>query len=394
MIRQALAVAVTLATLTSLAAPALAITYLRVGIAENASNVLISASVPADLLDERGRAVMRVGPRESWVVSASSFGVQIQGPNGKSGLVAGPVYLYPVSNAGIPLVFARRGWYRGVLELKPAGSGLTVINRLPLEHYLYGVVPSEIPRSWPAAALKSQAVAARSYALANLGKHRSRGFDVCSTDDCQVYTGANVENVSTNGAVDLTRGEVLMSHGRVIPAYFCSSAGGYTENSEDVWVRKESFIRAVPDYDQSSPHYTWYKNVSATALAASLARQGVNVGPLVNVTPIARSYSGRVKTVQVVGQAGSRVVSGESFRIAAGLGSTLFNVAPRGSQPASTPTPGVPSLPAEFAFAGRGWGHGLGLSQWGAKSLGEKGYPYTTILQHYYPGAQLRRGNY
>jgi stage II sporulation protein D len=159
-------------------------------------------------------------------------------------------------------------------------------------------------------------------------------------------------------------------------------------------VRKESFIRAVPDYDQNSPHYTWYKNVSASSLAASLARQGVNVGALVTVTPLQRSYSGRVKTVQVVGQNGSRVVSGETFRIAAGLASTLFNVAPRGQQPVAAPSPGATSLPSEFAFAGRGWGHGLGLSQWGAKSLGEKGYPYTTILSHYYPGAQLRRGSY
>ncbi|MDB5097651.1 MAG: SpoIID/LytB domain protein [Cyanobacteria bacterium RYN_339] len=385
---------VMLASLLNAPAPAWAVTFVRVGVVEGGSNILISSSVAADLLDERGRAVMRIGPRESWTATGSGFGVQIQGPNGKQGLFSGSLWLSPVSGAGIPLVFARRHWYRGVLELKPTGSGLNVVNRVPLEQYLYGVVPSEIPRSWPMAALKSQAVAARSYAIANLGKHRSRGFDVCDSDDCQVYTGASVENTSTNGAVDGTRGEVLVSGGKVIAAYFCSSAGGYTENSEDVWVRKESFIRAVPDYDQNSPHYTWYKNVSASSLAASLSRQGVNVGPLVTVTPLQRSYSGRVKTVQVVGQNGSRVVSGENFRIAAGLASTLFNVSARGSQPLAVPSPGAASLPAEFAFAGRGWGHGLGLSQWGAKSLGEKGYPYTTILAHYYPGSQLRRGSY
>lgn len=385
------------------ARPAVASTFVRVGVVENAANVLISASVPADLLDERGHTIMRLAAREGWLANGNSTGVQLQGPNGKSAVVTGSLWLVPVSQAGIPLVFARHRWYRGSLELRPVTGGLTVVNRLPLEQYLYGVVPAEIPRSWPRATLQSQAVAARSYAIANLGKHRSRGFDVCDTDDCQVYSGASVENASTNGAVDATRGQVLVSGGRVIPAYFCASAGGYTENSEDVWVTKESFIRAVPDFDQNSPHYTWYKNVSASSLAASLGRQGVHVGQLINVLPLQRSYSGRVKNMQIVGQTGNQVISGESFRIAAGLASTLFNVAPRGaaavaavavSATPSSPAPVAAPLPSEFAFAGRGWGHGLGLSQWGAKTLGEKGYAYTTILAHYYPGTQLRRGDY
>jgi stage II sporulation protein D len=95
---------------------------------------------------------------------------------------------------------------------------------------------------------------------------------------------------------------------------------------------------------------------------------------------LSRSYSGRVKEVQVVGTTGSRTVRGETFRIAAGLASTLFNVAPVGE-----------GQPTEFSFAGRGWGHGLGLSQWGARGLAEQGYTYMQILGHYYPGAQLGR---
>jgi stage II sporulation protein D len=106
----------------------------------------------------------------------------------------------------------------------------------------------------------------------------------------------------------------------------------------------------------------------------------VDVGVLLAIAPLSRSYSGRVKEVQVTGTQGSRVLKGENFRIAAGLASTLFNVVPVGE-----------GQPTDFSFAGRGWGHGLGLSQWGARGLAEAGYTYLQILGHYYPGATLGR---
>lgn len=355
---------------------------LRVGVFDGMGSVQISSSVPADLLDERGSPLARLAPLESWMATTDGQRIFATGPNNQSLTVAGVLRLVGSGNAQIPLVFAHNRWYRGTLELRPAGNRLNVINRIDLEQYLYGVIPAEMSRSWPTNALKSQAVAARSYAIANLGKHASRGYDVCDTDECQVYMGAVAENLATNRVVDSTRGEVITHSGRVIPAYFHSSAGGYTENSEDVWTRKLPFIRAVPDFDQNSPRFTWYKNVSSGDLSNGLGRFGVRVGAIQQVNPLSRSYSGRVRELQIVGASGTKVVSGETFRLAAGLNSTLFNMAPRG------PDGGNPS---EFAFAGRGWGHGLGLSQWGAKGLAEQGYSYVQILDHYYPGCQLGR---
>lgn len=379
--RGALALAIAAVALLAPAQPAPAATpYLRVGLASGASEVLFASSVPAELVDDRGRKLMKLNPLDSWVARAEGGRLQATGPNSQSVVVAGGMRLVASGGAGIPLVFARNRWYRGALEFEPTGGGVTAVNVIPLEQYLYGVVPAEMPNGWPAESLKSQAVAARSYALANLGKHKSRGYDLCGTDECQVYQGAAAEATSTNMAVDATRGVVVTFGGKVIPAYFHSSSGGYTENSEEVWMRKLPYIRAVPDFDQKSPHFTWYKNVAAGSLADGLARSGVNIGAIIAVNPLSRSYSGRVKEVQVVGTEGTKVVGGETFRLAAGLNSTLFNVAPVGS-----------GQPSEFAFAGRGWGHGLGLSQWGAKTLGEMGYSYTQILSHYYPGAQLSR---
>jgi stage II sporulation protein D len=368
------------------AAPAWAAGTLRVGLMHSAPSVQVAASTAADLQDARGRTVLRIQPLESWVATTDGASIQLAGPNAQSVLLAGTVRLRP-AGGGIhgqpqapPLVFADTRWYRGVLELKPTDQGVTVINQLAMDHYLYGVVPSEMSASWPMESLKAQAIAARSYAAANMGKHRSRGYDVCDTDECQVYAGAASEAARSNQAVDGTSGQVLVYGKKIIPAYFHSSSGGYTENSEDVWLQKLPYIRAVQDFDQKSPHFSWFKNVSAQTIAAGLARQGVDVGDIVNVNPVSRSYSGRVKEVQVVGTAGSRTVRGETFRIAAGLASTLFNVAPVGE-----------GQPSEFTFAGRGWGHGLGLSQWGARGLAEAGYGYMQILGHYYPGAQLGR---
>ena len=355
---------------------------LRVGVLEGARSILVAASLPATVYDERNQLVTKLAAVEGWTATSEGGRVTLTGPEGKSATVAGAVRIYAVGQ-GTPLVFAGRTWYRGMMELRPGrGGGVTAVNHVDLEHYLYGVVPSEMSASWPASALQSQAVAARSYALASVNKHSSRGYDVCDTDECQVYTGAGAEAAASNRAVDATRGVVLTKNGKVLAAYFHSSSGGYTENSEDVWVQKLGHIRAVPDYDQKSPHYEWHKNVPAANLEAGLARRGVRVGTIKAINPLSRSYSGRVRDVQVVGAAGSKTISGETLRLAAGLNSTLFNLAPRG---------GVEGQPAEFAFAGRGWGHGLGLSQWGARRLSEAGYGYQQILAHYYPGSALRR---
>ena len=384
-----LATAAALAAACTLLLPALtpaparaASAVLRVGVLEGAGSILVAASLPAAVYDERNQLVTRLPAVEGWTATAESGRVSLRGPEGKAATVAGALRIY-ATGAGTPLVFAGKRWYRGMLELRPGkGGGVTAVNHVDVENYLYGVVPSEMSASWPAAALQSQAVAARSYALASTSKHASRGYDVCDTDECQVYTGAAAENTNSNKAVDATRGVVLTKNGKVLAAYFHSSSGGYTENSEDVWVQKLGHIRAVPDYDQNSPHYTWYKNVPTATLESRLASRGVRVGSLKAINPLSRSYSGRVREVQVVGAAGSRKISGETLRLAAGLNSTLFNLAPRG---------GADGAPAEFAFAGRGWGHGLGLSQWGARRLSEAGYGYQQILAHYYPGSALRR---
>lgn len=358
------------------AAPSL----LRVGVREGVSKLVVASSTAGTWVDASGRFLGSTTALEGWSVAVSGGRLALRGSGGQALVATGSVRLIPSQASEFPLIFAAPRWYRGMLELRAGARGLTAINHVDVEAYLYGVVPAEMSAKWPAEALGAQAIAARSYAMANLGKHGKAGYDLCGTDECQVYRGAGIEALGSNAAVDATRGTLLMQNGRVLSAFFHASSGGYTENSEDVWFQKLDHIRAVPDYDQNSPHYEWYKNVPAADLSSRLANRGIRVGGVRDIQTVSRSYSGRVRSVRVIGTQGTKEISGETLRMAAGLRSTLFNLAPRG---------GAAGAPTEFAFAGRGWGHGLGMSQWGARRLAEAGYSTAQILTHYYPGAVL-----
>ena len=146
-------------------------------------------------------------------------------------------------------VSVKRKWYRGDFMLYNDGDGLTVINDIPIEKYLQGVVPSEMPSGWEHDAHKAQAIAARSYALANLGKRAKYGYDLKDTPEDQAYGGASAETVGTNDAVAETEGIVLIHDGKIIPAYYSASAGGQTRSSGQVWTKDLAFLKSVPSFD-------------------------------------------------------------------------------------------------------------------------------------------------
>ncbi|MEB3297886.1 MAG: SpoIID/LytB domain-containing protein [Candidatus Sericytochromatia bacterium] len=350
----------------------------RVGVQDGVESVVFSAATEARLEDADGRLLLMLRPRESWTASRLGKSLRLSG-EGQDLRVEGPVRVLP---SGTPptLVYCGRKWYRGILEIRP---GLVAINELPLEDYLYGVVPYEMPASWPLEALKAQAVAARTYTLANLGAMAAKGYDLKPTTDHQVYGGVAKEVASTNRAVDETRGQTLVYGGKLINAFYCSAAGGYTDNAETVWgTASVPWLQPVPDFDQEAPSYSWQRRLSRKELETALDRHGVRLGALQTLNPLERGFSNRIKRLEIVGTGGRRIVSGEKFRYMTGMKSSLFNVA------AVPPQDGKPE---GFAFAGRGHGHGLGLSQWGARGLGRMGYGHLQILGHYYPGAQLQQ---
>lgn len=345
---------------------------IRIGVVEQASSVILSANAPSGCYDGP-QEIARFEPDATFSVSVATEGMAIALPDGSQVTSRGPIRFRPEAPTTNTRAFIGKRAYRGELEVRALNASLTVVDELPLEEYLYGVVPSEAIPSWGLDALKAQAVAARTYAVSHLGQFASLGYDLKATVVSQAYGGAGVEKPSTTRAVDETEGQILTYHGQPIEAYYSDSAGGYTEACADVWGHAVPYLQAVPDFDQQSPRYVWQYQVPAAKLTSAIAR--LKIGDLRDITITERSYSGRVKQARLVGSLGSTLVTGEKLRFAFGLRSTFFNVghAPDGS----------------FLFAGRGWGHGVGMSQWGAKGMADMGYTYDQILAHYYPETSL-----
>lgn len=325
---------------------------------------------------------------------------------------AGAVEVRPLSSAGS--VKITDGYaYRGAIRVmkSPQRWGLTVVNVVPVEEYLYGVVGKEMSPSWHREALKAQAVAARTYAISHKNYFASRGFDMTDDTSSQIYAGINGESPSVIAAVDATRGEILTYGGKPIDAFFCSTAGGWTENSENVWGSRIPYLRGVSDDSSRMPSYRWSVTTTPEKLAANLTAAGKGVGKVRSITlsplgkrPMAvsdRGVSGRVLSMTVNGSAGSVRVTGNAFQSIYGLKSTLFDFSQGGAVPdpdsgrkrrsaTMTVKAGVP-----ITIYGYGWGHGLGMSQYGAYQMaqehGSADTYYRTILTHYYTGTRLEK---
>lgn len=302
--------------------------------------------------------------------------------------------------------------YRGAVKVMANGNTMTLINEVPLEQYLYGVVPEEAIPSWPAEALKAQAVAARSYALYTMVQNKGKAYDIRPSTYNQVYIGQSGEYAATNVAVDDTRGQVLTYNNTPIEALFHSDGGGYTEDSVNVWGSQVPYLRGVKDYARNTGTSAWTVALTRQSMEQKLRAAGKDVGTLreIRVSTLRqrpmnlpdRGVSGRIKQAVLVGSARSLVVTGEQLQAIFGLKSTLFDFYVNVKPPTSADQFKNPKAYHTFRSAadrvyirGYGWGHGLGLSQWGAAAMAESGPHsdtyYQTILLHYYPGTKLQQ---
>jgi len=183
--------------------------------------------------------------------------------------------------------------YRGEIEFRSDENGITVINTLPIEEYLYGVVPCEMPAEWPEEALKAQTVVSRTYALYSLGQYLLHGFDVLATQLNQVYKGYDYEDEKTTNAVKTTEGQVLVFDGQPILAAFFSCSGGFTGNSEDIWKQYVPYLRAKKDiYDYNEKHYNWSVTMTPEELALQLTSRDYPYSYVTDIEEIERDVTG------------------------------------------------------------------------------------------------------
>lgn len=246
---------------------------LKVGIIVNSEQIGVGSSKATSIIDANtNKTVCKIEAMKGYAIIPYKNTMAIR-LDGKFYQIYSDNIVIKPANGGY--VNAKNKWYRGYLMIQNRGQKLTVINDVPLEDYLKGVVPSEMPSSWEIEALKAQAVAARSYALANLGKRASLGFDLKDTPEDQAYGGASAETAKTNSAVNDTAGLVLTYNYKVIPAYYSASAGGQTINSKQLWGKDLPYIRSVPSYDgnvQKKGHGVGMSQHGAN----NLAKQGYN----------------------------------------------------------------------------------------------------------------------
>lgn len=406
-----------------------------------------------------GNVQFRAQQGSRWVVALSPLGAVEVAKYGEGPplAVSGPVLFRRLPSAGSAPLFSFGGRrYRGDLKVeKRAEPVLVAVNLVELEEYLYGVVGEEMGYSAPPEALKAQAVASRTYALARRASQAASAYDVTTGQDTQVYVGFEAETKPgferVKSAVDATRGLVMYYQGRLIEAYFHSNAGGHTENSENVWQVAQPYLRGVPSpWDeyawrisqdpQGWPAYTyqWTKTLTREELMKRVAdwnaartgkpEQQINVGEIIDLVPWrlgasgTPTVSGRITKLIIRGRNAQVELRGEQARSLLGLRSTLFEMSfdsqafvltGRGTLAESRVTEGwlaasrdgaapangngttywvlgaggVRRLPKVFTmveFRGKGYGHGVGMSQWGARGMAAQGASFRDILEHYY----------
>jgi stage II sporulation protein D len=267
----------------------------------------------------------------------------------------------------------------GRLIVKRLNHRLLVIIELDLEEYIKGVVPAEMNSAWHLEALKVQAIAARTYAVYQIRQGTNKDFDIFASTKDQVYRGRSANNFSVIRAVEETRNLIVTYEGLPIFAAYHSTAAGPTEDAAYVWSMDLPYLKGVEcPFDIESPRYQWRTDVSVPSLEQRLREEEFPVGIIASIDPVSYSPSGRVAQVRILHSGGELFLRGEDLRRVVGytmLASTMFDLEVTGLR---------------IQFTGRGAGHGVGLCQWGAKVLAERGYSAGTILRYYYPGTEIR----
>lgn len=386
---------------------------IRLGLVVGASSVTISGAAGLSVRDPTGARLAEIPAGEVWRVAVGGTGLVALAPGGAG--TAPSEVLEITSPAPDALVQVNGRPYRGTITALRDRSGVTIVDRLPMESYLIGVVSAEMGRRSlvEQEALRAQAIVSRTFALRNLRRWQAQGFDLYATVADQVYGGAASETPEGREAVEATRGRILTYGGAPIDAFFYSTCGGRTADGPEVFrAATRPYLRSVSDaaddgtaYCSISPRFRWHEEWTGEALRATLERTlpalpaaaaavagtaGTSASDLSEVRDVRVSYrtpSGRVGQLTIGLRRGEvriegpnvrqvlRPVSGELLR------SNVFSLAAAGAGRRIT----------RLAADGAGAGHGVGFCQWGAVGRSRAGQDHERILAAYYPGAVLER---
>ncbi|MEW6686568.1 MAG: SpoIID/LytB domain-containing protein [Candidatus Edwardsbacteria bacterium] len=369
----------------------------RIAILKNINSVKVSSNTRFQITD--GRRVVSLSTGDCWTFSCDSLGLTIL--NERSRRIKDPtlpVRIFATEKNGQIIIGNKK--YREAIEIRQAKTipKLLVINELNMEDYLRSVVPAEICpiTEKEIEAAKAQAIAARTYALTRLGSHSDEGYDLESTVADQVYNGAGIENPLTDEAVKETRGIFAFFQGQPIVAYYHSTCGGKTANVEEIWERLPvPYLKSIDDekFCLRSPQFQWHREWSREEIQKLIDKNlsglfkfpsEIDMGLLLDIRILGRSITGRIKLLEIITTNGYFPLYGNKIR--------EFLMKDRKSLPSlffDLKVERENGVIERVIIEGRGWGHGVGLCQWGAIGRAEKGRNFRKILKDYYQEIEL-----
>ncbi len=262
--------------------------------------------------------------------------------------------------------------YTGNIDVWKGDNSIYIINELPIEDYVKDVVAAEVRPDWEMEALKAQAVISRTYALYQKSMNGSSIYHIASSVIDQVYKGNN-RDARVEYAVEETKGEILTFDNRPIEAFFHSTCGGKTENPEEVFGKSYPYLKSVESPCDLSPYSEWERNIQLTEIEKALNLPGIN-----ELSTKSYTSTGRVKEIEIITDSGHTTINSTDLRKLLGwknLPSTNFRISRVGDS---------------LIFKGKGYGHGVGLCQWGALQMARDGKNYKEILSFYYPGTVIQ----
>ena len=315
----------------------------------------------------------RIGVRA--FIRADESGLSINGkPCGNEAMISNRTRRYTVGE---------KSFYGKLAVIAKPNGKLMVIDHLPLERYLVGIVGSEISPRWPIESIKAQVVAARTYALNKIDSIKrsrpDRPYDITSNIFSQVYHGSHVEDPKALEGVEATRGEVLYRNGQVFSAFYHSCCGGHTEHANNVWDGEVGPPVIKDAYCKRSPKHTWTYSIPTSKFIKVLKKNNISISNVLTVATTAFANSPRNEHLLVESNEGLKMIPAKDLRKYFGykeIKSTWFDVRLKGNY---------------LTFKGKGYGHGVGMCQWGAKGMADAGHAYLKILNSYYSDAEVRK---
>ncbi|OGX27727.1 MAG: hypothetical protein A3D10_02860 [Omnitrophica WOR_2 bacterium RIFCSPHIGHO2_02_FULL_48_11] len=350
--------------------------FIRVAVLRHVDKLNIEIRGRYEISDPKTQDILLQGRRfRRTSIAASPGGINI-------GQVEYPLdQVKLVSNKDVTVHIGKKDKrFRGAIDIfKEKDGRLLVINTVELEDYIRGILYHEVSHRWPLEVFKVQAIAARTYALYRMERSAKQKYDVTNDIYSQVYGGRSAERYRSNLAVDQTKGLVMFYNKKILPAYFHATCGGTTEDVSELWKLDLPPLKGnICEFCKKSPHYRWKKNFRSKDIQEKLNAHGHAIGLIQEIAVLERNASGRIRRLQIKDRSGQVLtVAGKDFREIVGpnvLKSNNYEIVMQGYY---------------FDAYGRGWGHGVGLCQWGAYGMALKKYSYSEILQYYYPGIAI-----